>query len=457
MLHRSKPQKESETRADHAIRPIGRLPVLLVMVPAMVLIMATSIGCVTTHSEEALTWCGPATAQMIIENDSRSGCPSTILQEDLWTIIQDNRVDHLWDTDPIGMEKALELSCTGWSWVPVSDTNKSRFMHSVAYFIQKYDYPAALVLDTNPHSSYPAHAEHWVDVLSVITDQDPTTAPPGTTVGLEYVFYVDPSPPVLGDNAIIELVSGSTWLSRLAKVDKPTSTYHDRFVAVIEPPEVKGMVAVKREPTSGEIIPPKRAVELAMSRLRGLLSDQRASRMLARHDLSRVMKRYGLPSRRPMENLERARPLEPLLVNRKRAAYYVVPLSFEGSRFTNHAHAAIAINAYDGSFQELGLFEPTRYPSKKKMLELTRKHPRLRQEKVLGIELVYPDATPEAHRLMPLWKVRTEKRQILLTNQGEVIKQRKVQRPGENVIRRGPVRDPDRRTPDRRRIIRPRR
>ncbi len=411
MLCQSKNQMDCMKRHQ---RLLAELAILIVFV-------LTGSACATTNSEEALIWCGPATAQMIIENDDKSGCPSSVLQEDLWTIIENNQVDSAWDTDPVGMEKALENSCTGWSWMPIGVTDEASFMHNVAYYIYRYEYPAAVVLDTLPHSTYPSHAEHWVNVLGVVTDQNPTTVPPGTIVNLEYVLYVDPSPPVFGDPAVIDLVSGTTWFTKLESVDKPASGYHGQYVAVIEPPEIKGLVKAKRQADLGEIISSERAIETAMHSLKNLMADDRAAEMMERYDLSRIMKAYGLPAGRPLENLERARPLEPMLVNRKRGAYYIVPLTVEGSKWQDHAQAAVAINAYDGSFQELGLFKPTQYANTERIIEVAGKLPQLRGEKIIDLDLVFPTTAHATHRLMPLWSVRTEKQQLLLDNQGNLV------------------------------------
>jgi hypothetical protein len=380
------------------------LPVKL----AAVIVLCIAGAACSLHSEEALTWCGPATAQMIIENDAKSSCPNTVLQEDLWADIESFRVDPAWDTDPIGMEKTLEKYCS-WHWSPLSQTDETYFMRRVAYYMHRYSYPAAVVLDTNPHPSYPSHAEHWVDVMAVLTDKDPVSTPSTTPITLEYVFYVDPSPLVFGDDPIVQVVTGTTWYSSLEPVNKPASSYHGKYVAVIEPPEIKGKMVAMKEPLIGEIMHQEKAAEIAMKAVDELMHNDRVIKLLEEHDVSRVMKRYGFPDPSPIESFRKARPLEPLLVNEKQAAYFVVPLTFEGSRWPGYAQAAVAVNAYDGSFQELGMFKAIRYPDRNRIIETASRLPQLEREG--GVVDIRPVFTRSAlaHRLMPLWQVQTER------------------------------------------------
>jgi hypothetical protein len=234
------------------------------------------------------------------------------------------------------------------------------------------------------------------------------------------VLYVDPSPPVFGDDAIIQLVTGTTWFSRLEPVNKPASGYHGQYVAVIEPPEVKGMVVARKEPLIGELMPRERAAEAALASLEKLLSSDRVAKLLDRHDVSRIMKEYGLPAADPRESFERAHPLEPMLVNQDKGAYFVVPLAFAGSRWEGHAQAAVAINAYDGSFQELGVFKPMHYLNREQVIKTASRLPQLEREGIVDATPVFTRSS-HAHRLMPLWQVKTDRRVHHLDTLGRLV------------------------------------
>jgi hypothetical protein len=382
---------------------------------------SVGMGC-ERHSEEALTWCGPATAQMIIENDTKSGCPTSVLQEDLWAIIEAERVDANWDTDPVGMQKALKRSCTSWSWMPIAKTDEAVFMHNVAYFMQHYEYPAAVVIDTLPHNSHSAHAEHWVDVIGAGTTPA-ATLPTTTPVTVDWVIYVDPAPPAFGDQAILDVVSGSTWFTRLQPVNKPASAaYHGKYVAVVEPPETTGRAVARREPLIGSIRPAASVAEMALGHVKRLAAEPRVAEAMKKYDLARVLKAYDLPEASVTANLSKARALAPMLVNRGGGAYYLVPLTFEGAASAGQAQAAVAINAYDGSFQELGLFRATRYLSRDQLIASARKHPELAKVAAVDAELVYAATAPTAHKLMPLWRVKGDGRTFDFDAQGNELR-----------------------------------
>src|SRR5262245_25418270 len=61
------------------------------------------------HSEEALTWCGPAAGQMVIAGYPTSAC--TKVQADVDASIQAHKVESNWDTDPAGLRAALMEQC----------------------------------------------------------------------------------------------------------------------------------------------------------------------------------------------------------------------------------------------------------------------------------------------------------------------------------------------------------
>src|SRR5450759_52992 len=59
----------------------------------------------TNHSEEALTWCGAATGQMVVGGYPASAC--AVVQADMWDSIQTHKVEASWDTDPGGLRDAM--------------------------------------------------------------------------------------------------------------------------------------------------------------------------------------------------------------------------------------------------------------------------------------------------------------------------------------------------------------
>ena len=332
---------------------------------------------VPDHPEEALNWCGPATGQMLMEGYPSGSC--TVLQEDVWIAIQGNKVETMWDTDPKGLEGAMNSLCTPTgSWYVYSRTSPQKLMFWVAYWMTGNSYPVAVLKDTLSHNSYTSHTEHWIAVRGVITDVDPTS--PGTTsVNLQYVWFNDPAVD-LGDSSIERFVSGSTWYSEFLPVSKTGSSFQGKYVAVIEPPTVSGVALAPPEILVGRIIPPDKALASAVRWIKW-------------------KKIYELKEYRV---LKKARPLKPLLVNKAHGGYYIIPYSTDSI----NASAAVLVNAYTGGFQEVGVFKPVRYLPKEEaikvaLVQIEGSAARLKPK----AELVLPRGDVVTSRYFPLWKV----------------------------------------------------
>src|SRR5215510_2391416 len=115
------------------------------------------------HSEEALTWCGPATGQMIVAGYPTSAC--TVVQADVDASIQTHKVEGNWDTDPAGLRASFADVC-------------------------------------------PLPSAHWVAITAIVTDVNPVGNP---TVNLQFVQFIDPSPTNLGDPPMVRFVTGAQW------------------------------------------------------------------------------------------------------------------------------------------------------------------------------------------------------------------------------------------------------
>lgn len=349
---------------------------------------------VPSHSEEALTWCGPATAQMIMEGYPSGAC--TVTQADVWLSILGSKVEPVWDTDPQGLKGAMMGLCppASGSWVVYARTDADDLMYAIAFWMTHNSYPAALLLDTQSHNAYPAHQEHWVVVKGIVTDADPTTT---STVNLEYIWITDPAVP-LGDPPLERYISGSTFYGELQQVDKATSSFHAKYVAVIEPPQRRGRVRIRPEVLSGRPIPLPEVLRYV-------------KRWIAELNLAEIP---------PFKGLRRARPLEPLLVNPKHGGYYLVPFAPDGER----ASLAVLINAYTGGFQEVVSFAPRRHwVVRQEAIKLASRALGREAPKAATASLV---AAPGiAPRYAPAWRVETKRGAALVRLDGSVQKIRR--------------------------------
>lgn len=346
---------------------------------------------VPAHSEEALTWCGPAVGQMVMGGYPASAC--TVLQADVDASIQAHKVETNWDTDPVGLRGALAELCPppGGHWSVVARPDAASLTHSEAFWMTRNHYPVAALLSTSAHTSFAPHQEHWVTIKGMVTDLDPTTNP---TVTLKYVFFTDPAVP-LGDPPLDRFVTGAVWFGGLQAVTKAPSAYTGKFVAVIEPPAQVGKVRVGRLLLVGRVIARSAA--------------QRAAAQAVRE-----LKLAEVPSLRGLAN---AQPLEPLLVDAKRGGYYIVPFGVAG----RPSSVAVLVNAYDGSFLEAGRMAPRAFMAEREALERLNKA--FKFEKALGpgeyeASLV---TTPDARtRYLPEWRFAARGRTLSVGQLGEV-------------------------------------
>lgn len=346
---------------------------------------------VPAYPEEASNWCGAATAQMIMAGYPAGSC--SLLQEDIWLEVQSHKAETMWDADPEGMRMAMKSLCPpAGTWSIHADTNPQTLMFTVARLMTRYRYPTAVLLDTQSHNDFLPHKEHWIAVRGIVTDVDPT-ASGVTSVNLNFIWFNDPAVP-MGSPAVERFVSGSTWYSEFQSVNKAGSSYMGKYVAVTEPPEIKGLAKAPREIMKGKVINHQDALRYA----------------------AKWIKKYQLDKIKPYNPLVQAKPLEPLLVNASHGGYYIIPYSTDNKG--RLACISILVNAYNGSFQEIGAFQPTAYLNKEEALRLAMES--LKEEKPRKVDavLVSPRIKTGNSRYFPIWEVTADKIKLNVGQQG---------------------------------------
>jgi len=332
----------------------------------------------TNRPEEALTWCGAATGQMVMSGYPSSSC--NLVQADVWDSIQTHKVEPSWDTDPSGLKDAMMTLCPppgGGHWVVFSNASATSLMYSVAFWMNRNHFPVAVLLNTNPHNAIPTHLERWVAVKGIVTDLNPLT---NSTVTLQYILIVDQAA-TFGDPPVERFLSGAQWYSEFAAVNNASSSYNGRFVAVIEPPERTGTLLSRRRQVTGTVIPAAQALRAAM----------RAAREAVR-----------AASFRELASLQ---PRQPILVNPEREAYYIVPFGDE-----KQASTALLINAYTGEFLEAGRFKPRPILSEKEAVDRALQFTRRGQPKSYKATLVSDGDVP----YYPSWRVNLDGDELLV-------------------------------------------
>ncbi len=385
-------------------KPNLKIRFILCLLAGFFSLLLFSISSVRAHSvmltvpdypEEATNWCGAAAAQMIMQGYPAGSC--TLLQEDIWLSIQSYKTETMWDTDPEGVRKAMKNLCPpSGTWSIHSDADPQALMFATARLMTRYRYPTAVLLDTESHNDYAPHQEHWIAVRGIITDVDPT-APGVTSVNLNFVWFNDPAVP-MGSPAVERFVSGTTWYSEFQSVNKAGSVYAGKYVVVTEPPEIKGLAKAPREVLRGTVITPKDALSFA----------------------AKWIEKYKLDEIKTYSILKQAKPLEPMLVNAGQGGYYIIPYSTDQEG--RLASLSILVNAYNGNFQEIGVFQPTAYLKKEEAVRLAVAS--LKEERPQKVEAVLVSSRTQmgGSRYFPFWEVTADKTVLNVGQQGVFFK-----------------------------------
>lgn len=324
---------------------------------------------------EADHYSGPACVQMIL-----NCCPDTIArhyndQDDIYSsIMSHNAEPATWFSDPSGVQGTLEdpiFSPCG-NWVDYSNTDKNLVMGKMLYWMKTTRYLAPVSISSS---------EHWVTVIGYETDVEP---PFSGSVTLQNIFFYDPLP----GNPSYGWEAGNVWLTDSeywgVSLNKPGSAWHNKYIAIIEPPEAKLKIVVPKRILEGQILP----VEKIERSFYSWLKKVRKSELV-----------LG-----PFEILQRDVGIEkPILVKTAKYSYYLIP-------FKDRRLAAI-FNAYNGSFEEFRYFQqPQRYILDPKMINNRLKETlhayKAEIVEVSAPELRYDPELAQVGRFSPTWEVQ---------------------------------------------------
>jgi hypothetical protein len=378
---------------------------VLILIPAgLSASHSVMLGGIPEYSEESLTWCGPATAQMIMD-----GYPSGSLyvsQEDIWDDVQLlYKVETMWDTDPEGLRDVMQnRNPPSGQWVVFHETDETQLMYWITYWMTKNNYPVAVLLKTASHNGIVGHEEHWVEVRGVVTDLDPTI-PGNTTIALQYIWYTDPSPANLGDPAVSPYIAAGAWYSELQPVTKTLSKYNGEHVAIIEPPQIVGKALAPLEVMKGTIISPQEALKEAALWIK-------------------ENKIYQIETYKDLKN---AKPLKPLLVNKEYGGYYLIPYTTTSGPYTttsvkqnNPVPFSVLINAYKGNFQQVGAFKPVKYMYEQEAIQTALKYLNIKSAKEIEAELVTKIKGQSFHKYFPCWKITLDGNVVHVSQRGRI-------------------------------------
>ncbi len=336
---------------------------------------------VPTYCQEDNIWCGAATCQMLLEGYP-GGVEHPFPQADIWDTIQVYKDDPgvSWATDPDGLREALMVfgGDPGVNWAIHTNANEQNLMHSVAYWMTRRSYPTAVLV---------YGWQHWIAIVGFTTDVDPVS---NTTVTLQSIEIHDPwNPPcpTATSGGVKSFMTGINWFNNYwyTPGNYPASKWDGNYIAIIEPPLKDGRATAREAVTKGEIINEKNALELA----------------------ARWIKELKLYEKQPYAVLRKIKPLKPLLVNQEQKGYYIIPY---GYRDGGYAEAAIILNAYNGDFQEVGVFEkPFKYLTEEDAAHYAIDYLCLCGGKAEA-QMVFEPSEQTSSRFLPVWKMKVSKR-----------------------------------------------
>lgn len=378
----------------------------LVFIGLMALVMGGSVfaqhavyletpNTVPSYCQETNIWCGAATAQMILEGYP-GGTEHPFTQAHIWNRIQAHKDDAPvnWATDPDGLRDTLmELGGDpGVNWEIYANSNAQSLMYYVTYWMTKRQFPTAVLV---------YGFQHWVMIDGFTTDVDPTTT---ATINLQRIEIVDPwNPPcpAATSGGVRSLMTGANWYSNYwyTPGNIAASKWNGNYIAVIEPPVKQGVAMAPMQVEEGRCtISEDAAKEYAM----------------------RWFKELRLEKRAPYAVLRQTNVLQPLLVNPKHKGYFLVPLGYSEGELSQ---GAVLVNAYDGSFQEVGVFQrPIKYLSMDEAIRIARNYLCACKDKRRRIQaqLMFQPSEQTQSRFMPLWKVMVGRVTLYITQEGKV-------------------------------------
>lgn len=324
---------------------------------------------------EADHYSGPACVQMTL-----NACPDPMArhyntQDSIYSsILSHNAEPTTWFSDPSGIEGALEdpifLPCG--NWVDYSNTDKNWVLSKMLYWMKSTRYLTPVLISSS---------EHWVTIIGYHTDVEPPYSGPVT---LYDILFYDPLP----GNPSSGWVTGTVWLNDPAywgvPLNKPGSAWHNKYIAIIEPPGAIPKVIIPKWILEGRILPVKKIKRYFNRWLKEI-----RKRELAQGPFKVLYKDI---------RIER-----PILIKTAKYSYYLIP-------FKDH-HLAAIFNAYNGSFEELRYFQrPQRYIISPEMIN-NRLIEALRayQAGIIRIsapKLRYDPKLALVGRFSPTWKVQ---------------------------------------------------
>ena len=363
---------------------------------------------VPLYGQEECCWCGAASGQMIMDGYPDPADRLYHEQEDIWDAIQVNNIDAEWCTDPEGLRQTLidmNPPPSPGDWNVVTNPNRNEAEFDILYWMNKNDYPVATLIN---------EGGHWVVIVGYETDIEPVG---GSNPVLQEITKYDPEPHNVG--TVITMDAAVWYDTDWVGPVKYAGTWYGQYVAVIEPPVIKGAVEVKMVERIGkEIIPPEEAIKYAKK----WIDELELSKKLQ----YTILEERGVSNLQPMLVREEIKP--GLEKGKEVPYYYIVPFGFEyeiGDYGIGLARVCVIVNAYTGRFEEIGAFgKPVRYILKEEVIDIIASYLALKREEIEKLKpiLMFQPSDITHIRLYPFWRIMVADRVLYVDQMGKVYK-----------------------------------
>lgn len=383
-------------------------------------------GNVTLYGQQSCCWCGAASAQMIMDGYPNSSDrklypqgPPTVPPglTNCWDVIQAHKstnptdVASNWCTDPKGLKDCLMTlnpPSNNHQWVVFAFANRDTTMFEILFYMNQNNYPVAALINGGGH---------WVVIVGYITDIQPLS---NTSPTLQQITFLDPEPHNVGTTTTM---TAAQWYATPFKNSVGAAgTWHDDYVAVVEPPARKATIKVIEISRVGkEIISPKEAIANAKKAMEAL--------EFGKDSPHEIVKMKGIRNLQPLLVREEIKPgLEKEMV----PYYYIVPYGFEGETGlcgVALARLGVIINAYTGQFEEITTFgKPVRYLPQEEAVEIAAKALHLKMEETtkmltkqsITAALMFQPSEITHIRTYPFWKITTKERSLYVDQLGKL-------------------------------------
>jgi hypothetical protein len=356
---------------------------------------------VPLYGQENNIYAGPACAQMIMNSYPPPATPMYFSQSTIWASIQThNSGEPGWATDPQGMRGALlELNPPTGTWSINSYDVKEDLMFRILYYMNSNSYAVTTLVN----SGY-----HWVDVVGYETDIEPTW---GSDPELIEITINNPWPIGSGQTETMEddIWYSTYWANPVANA----GTWYNKYVAVIEPPQVAGVVRFTPVDRRG------------ISEISSEAALQYAEMWISQLNLAAKDSSYALLNDQKRENYGPLLVREGLSfgkIDRDVPYFYIVPyyaktsstVVSEADTVAEGVKVCVIVNAFTGRYEEVASFRtPIKYIYKDEALQIAAKAMNV-ETTVLDGNLVYEACALSQSRPVPFWEIMYKEKGVFV-------------------------------------------